>query len=298
MYLKSPVINLCVPFNSPISRISCSSCLFCCWSFVGLLYTHPTRVSSPSFSLMFIHRYSLYVVFMLISRACRLHMCVCYLPPENSSRGNESHEFLDNMLSQIYVHHNPLIPLVICGDFNARLGEKQDYSDSADTVLKWIIMDTTLNRYGHHILDFLNDSCCCILNGRGDPKLDNYTSVSPRGRAVVDYMIVPRDQLSLFSEFQFQTVSDLVNQHRLTPSSRMPDHSVLKCALCLTPWSSIMPKLPSHCVTGSVDQPTQTSRRYKLEGGENIANMFNSPRCITALMRITRFWKFTHVVSH
>ena len=60
--------------------MSCSSCLFCCWSFVGLLYTHPTKVSFPSFSLMFTHRDYLYVVFMLISHACRLSLTWIIIP--------------------------------------------------------------------------------------------------------------------------------------------------------------------------------------------------------------------------
>ena len=41
----------------------------------------------------------------------------------------------------------------------------------------------------------------CIVNGRGEPNLDNFTSVSPRGHAVVDYIITPYECLQNVTEF-------------------------------------------------------------------------------------------------
>ena len=37
----------------------------------------------------------------------------------------------------------------------------------------------------------------CVLNGRITPEFDNFTSISTKGNAVVDYMWVPHDILTL-----------------------------------------------------------------------------------------------------
>ena len=41
----------------------------------------------------------------------------------------------------------------------------------------------------------------CVVNGRGEPNMDNYTSVSPRGHAVVDYIITPYECLENVTEW-------------------------------------------------------------------------------------------------
>ena len=51
-------------------------------------------------------------------------ICCCYLPAENSTRDNSSQQFFDSLTAQVYSYSDH--PLLICGDFNCRIGEKQD----------------------------------------------------------------------------------------------------------------------------------------------------------------------------
>ena len=50
-----------------------------------------------------------------------LILAVCYIPPESSSHGKGDEETLQ-VLAENVAKCGPLGPLVICGDFNARLG--------------------------------------------------------------------------------------------------------------------------------------------------------------------------------
>ena len=70
----------------------------------------------------------------------------------------------------------------------------------------------------------------CMLNGRFDNDQDNFTSVSTKASAVVDYCIVTHSNFSQFSDFRVTSTNDLINSIpalcRLT-SSGIPDHSLL-----------------------------------------------------------------------
>ena len=48
-----------------------------------------------------------------------LCVCVCYLPPSTSSRGDSSDHFFDCLATQIFTYRH-LGCICICGDFNAR----------------------------------------------------------------------------------------------------------------------------------------------------------------------------------
>lgn len=63
-----------------------------------------------------------------------LHMCLCYLPPENTTRGNIAQQFFDNLLAQVYLHYDECTPMLITGDFNARIDSKQDFNDAIDAL--------------------------------------------------------------------------------------------------------------------------------------------------------------------
>ena len=54
-----------------------------------------------------------------------LAICVCYIPPEFSSRGDCSQEFFDWLASQI-VEYSCGRQVIVCGDFNARCGNLTD----------------------------------------------------------------------------------------------------------------------------------------------------------------------------
>ena len=91
------------------------------------------------------------------------------------------------------------------------------------------------NQHGKHLLKFLNDSNCCVLNGRDSPELDNYTSVQ-MGKSVVDYMI---DNVT---ESQVQLVTKLIEEHEIAitiPTTKMSDHSVSTCEVSITNPNSI-----------------------------------------------------------
>lgn len=149
-------------------------------------------------------------------------ICVCYLPPPNSSRGDHSQEFFDTLKSLI-IDNGHLGDLMICGDFNARCG---NLSDSFDSIVlpKRKIIDATSNSTGRQFIELLKTLDMCVLNGRFDPVKDNYTSVSTKGLAVVDYCVVPVHAFSQFSNFTVHDTLHLVNSCKIPIDSKVPDH--------------------------------------------------------------------------
>ena len=111
----------------------------------------------------------------------------CYLPPKNSPWA-EPYKFFGHLISQLYVNSS-VETVIICGDFNARIGKEIDCANF-DKIPNRLVIDSNKNTYCEIFLEFLKDSKCCILNGRF--KKDNFTSTH-WGNAVVDYIITPHD---------------------------------------------------------------------------------------------------------
>ena len=152
-----------------------------------------------------------------------LTVCVCYLPPEHSSRHMDVDSFFSDLMKKVYEYQND-DHLVICGDFNARIGCESDYIEGVDDVKPREVIDETLNSYGDHLLDFLINCNMCILNGRVGS--NDFTHVSKRGRSVVDYVCVPHEQFAQLSDFSVHTMTDIINCFDLH-SQKVSDHSVI-----------------------------------------------------------------------
>ncbi len=123
------------------------------------------------------------------------NLAVCYLPPQGSSRGDCSQEFFDTLTSQIFLFGSDN-PICICGDFNARVGQLNECPVDS-IVCNRPIVDNEKNMFGDLLISFLKDVGLCTVNGRVNGPRDGFTSVSIRGRAVVDYCLVPWNQLGL-----------------------------------------------------------------------------------------------------
>ena len=85
---------------------------------------------------------------------------------------------------------------VIAGDFNARIGLKQDYIEQVDSIQKRLGIDTLCNAHCDVFLEFLKDTKLCTLNGRVTPEFDNYTCLNTRGKSVVDYILTNHKNVS------------------------------------------------------------------------------------------------------
>ena len=127
-----------------------------------------------------------------------VYLCICYLPPENSSRQVDAEQFYAELMKQVY-QYQKCGKIIICGDFNSRIGEESDYIEGVDNIPVRDVIDATSNKHGDHLLEFLIDCNLCIVNGRVG--LNDFTHVSHRGCSVVDYVIVPHEQLSLSTHF-------------------------------------------------------------------------------------------------
>ena len=86
-----------------------------------------------------------------------LTICVCYLPPLNSSRQIDAQSFYDCLLTSYYKYQNDG-ELFICGDFNSRCGDMQDFIEGVDDIECRRIVDFNVNTYGHFLIDFLLSS--------------------------------------------------------------------------------------------------------------------------------------------
>ena len=123
--------------------------------------------------------------------------------------------------------------IILTGDVNSRIGNMHDTISDMDSIPPRNSLDMVVNEHGHTFLEFLNDAKMCVLNGRFRDTDDNFTSVSTKGKSVVDYMCVPHDNFSQFESFQVISPSSLVAKYNLHNSigerSKLPDHYILKC---------------------------------------------------------------------
>ena len=142
-----------------------------------------------------------------------------------SSRYVDIHDYFDQLLSNIY-EYQKLGKFCIMGDFNARISDVSDYIEGVDNLPCRNVVDFTKNTHGDIFCDFLVNSNCCVLNGRHSISND-FTCISSKGMSVVDYIIVPYEDLSLFSNFEVTRVSEIAPTG--TESRYMPDHSLLSC---------------------------------------------------------------------
>lgn len=153
---------------------------------------------------------------------------VCnYLPPSNSIYGKDPESFYTRLLMLAY-ECNSVDVLIYCGDFNARIGHIQDapYADVPERKIK----DKSVNTHGREFLNFLSDSGCCTLNGRLEETL-TYTCATSQGSSVVDYIVMPYDNLNLVNSFEVKTINTLVHKLGLEPmvalGAGVPDHNML-----------------------------------------------------------------------
>jgi len=153
--------------------------------------------------------------------------CVCYLPPENSSRHSDVNSFFDTLLENMYEYQNKGTAF-ICGDLNSRCGENEDFIAGVDSIPHRHVVDFKSNAYGDHLIQFLIDSNMCMLNGRNFVQND-FTSVSTKGCSVVDYCLLSHDNLQIFTDFKVTHVSDVLNSIGISNATarNVPDHSIL-----------------------------------------------------------------------
>lgn len=138
-------------------------------------------------------------------------------------------------------------------------------------------IDKTCNQHGKSFLEFLNDSRCCILNGRFGEESEEYTFYSTRGHSVVDYICLPLDNFTLCQNFQITKCTDLVERynlyHRLGERSKIPDHNVLTIDL----------KVYSQLQTDN-QRDSQNKKRFKFR--RIPADFLSSHTAITAINSI------------
>ena len=65
-----------------------------------------------------------------------LVVCVCYIPPCGSSRGNVAQELYERLLTNVYMYYDCSVPCIITGDFNARIGNLQDFNEGIESLKK------------------------------------------------------------------------------------------------------------------------------------------------------------------
>ena len=167
----------------------------------------------------------------------RLVVSVCYLPPEHSKWGRDGVAFFSHLLNELYRYEN-IDLYVLTGDLNARSGKLNDIIESIDNMKCRNVIDEKVNHHGNAFIEYLQEACLCMLNGRFDPAEDGFTSVSTRGSAVVDYIVTNTEKLDSFCNFKVESCIDIVNKSGLknfvNTRSRIPDHAMLSCEFSIS----------------------------------------------------------------
>ena len=142
----------------------------------------------------------------------KIAVFAAYLPPENSPWRRNATDFYSHLLGQIYLLSD-VDTVVLAGDLNSRIGNMSDTISDMDNIPKRNCLDTAVNSHGHIFLEFLNDSKMYVLNGRFRESDNSFTSVSSKGKSIVDYICVPHDNFPEFQSFQVTSPSSLVAKY-------------------------------------------------------------------------------------
>ena len=114
--------------------------------------------------------------------------------------------------------------IILCGDFNARMGSEPDYIEGVDVVKPREVIDTSTYSSCDILADFLIDCNLCMLNGRLGK--NDFTHISTHGKSVVDYVFIPHEQVTNFCEFQVRPMSVVCDNYSLR-DYKSSDHSIL-----------------------------------------------------------------------
>ena len=137
--------------------------------------------------------------------------CV-YLPPEGSKYSGDNDQVLNLLTIDIY-KQNEASPIIVCGDFNARIGAKNDIIIGVDNICDRISLDKTSNSQGDQLITMINDVKGCVLNGRVTPEYDDFTSIaSHKGRAVVDYFITRQCDIEAMKSLEVHSMTNLIDK--------------------------------------------------------------------------------------
>ena len=150
-----------------------------------------------------------------------------YVKPANSpssnnfDNGKETIKIIEEAVNDLRQHGE----VMLCGDFNARIGQKSGMinNDSTnfvpvpddyipDEFTPRFSQDDVINTYGTLFLNLVKHNQLTILNGRtlGD-YLGNYTSIQKSGCSVIDYFAVSKGlkyRINYFKVLQFTEFSD------------------------------------------------------------------------------------------
>ena len=153
----------------------------------------------------------------------------CYISPENSTWGRDSELFYSHLVQFIY--GVDVSDIIICGDLNSRIGNLSDIIDDFDQLPERLVIDKHINQHGRSLIEFLQESRFCVLNGRINPENNAYTCVTSRGSSCVDCFLIPQHSFRLFQNFDVISCNSVVEDFNLysliSERSKLPDHSIL-----------------------------------------------------------------------
>ena len=153
-----------------------------------------------------------------------------YLPPENSPWGRSATDFFDHLLFLVYTNIEADY-IFLCGDLNSRIGSLSDIICDIDHIPLRCVIDEVKNQHGSCFIDFLLESKMCLVNGRISPENNDFTNVSKKGKSLVDYIVVPHENLSSCVHFSVTSCNDILSDfnlvHLIGNNSKVPDHSLL-----------------------------------------------------------------------
>ena len=85
------------------------------------------------------------------------------------------------------------------------------------------------NSYGQLLIDFLVDCNLCMINGRSGE--NDFTNINTNGSSVVDYIIVPHEQLHKYYDLKVHTMTSVINSLNLHGHNKTSEHSILQVVL-------------------------------------------------------------------
>ena len=164
-----------------------------------------------------------------------------------------------NFLTVSKARSSSFIVMVECSsvvhDFNARIGSLPDVTEESSLLPPRHVIDNTINSQGKALIEFIQACNLCVLNGRF-PDGNQYTSVSSKGLAVVDYCIVPIEEMADHYNFTITSMPEAVESLSLQVDAVLSDHSILSwntpIVPCVSPQDSstvtskVIRKIPDH----------------------------------------------------